>query len=123
MNLVEARSVPLPSSGLVKMEERKRPAAYDNEDSGPPLKRQVTSTVNGVSKSHQDADMPWRDDLEVKPGHLSSAKSFSGNAPGAVLLIPTQVLISIFCLEISERSDPPSDAGIQTRKEYPGIST
>ncbi|MCJ1406476.1 E3 ubiquitin-protein ligase bre1 [Ptychographa xylographoides] len=46
------------------MEERKRPAAYDNEDSGPPLKRQVTSTVNGVSKSHQDADMPWRDDLE-----------------------------------------------------------
>ncbi|OQE19184.1 hypothetical protein PENFLA_c019G06256 [Penicillium flavigenum] len=49
-------------SGLVKMEDRKRPAA-DNNDSTPPLKKQATS-VNGGSKPHPDADMPWKDDLE-----------------------------------------------------------
>lgn len=51
-------------SGLVKMEDRKRPAAYDNNDSAPPLKKQAT-TVNGGIKPHPDADMPWKDDLEV----------------------------------------------------------
>jgi E3 ubiquitin-protein ligase BRE1 len=50
-------------SGLVKMEDRKRPAA-DNNDSAPPLKKQAT-TVNGATKPHPDADMPWKDDLEV----------------------------------------------------------
>ncbi|KAJ5826149.1 hypothetical protein N7474_003287 [Penicillium riverlandense] len=50
-------------SGLVKMEDRKRPAAQDNNDSAPPLKKQAT-TVNGGSKPHPDADMPWKDDLE-----------------------------------------------------------
>jgi E3 ubiquitin-protein ligase BRE1 len=49
--------------GLVKMEDRKRPAA-DNNDSAPPLKKQATTT-NGASKPHPDADMPWKDDLEV----------------------------------------------------------
>ncbi|KAJ5166386.1 uncharacterized protein N7482_005167 [Penicillium canariense] len=49
-------------SGLVKMEDRKRPAA-DSNDSAPPLKKQAT-TVNGGSKPHPDADMPWKDDLE-----------------------------------------------------------
>lgn len=49
--------------GLVKMEDRKRPAA-DNNDSAPPLKKQAT-TVNGGAKPHPDADMPWKDDLEV----------------------------------------------------------
>jgi E3 ubiquitin-protein ligase BRE1 len=49
-------------SGLVKMEDRKRPAA-DNNDSAPPLKKQAT-TVNGATKPHPDADMPWKDDLE-----------------------------------------------------------
>ncbi|OKP14917.1 E3 ubiquitin-protein ligase bre1 [Penicillium subrubescens] len=44
------------------MEDRKRPAAENNE-SAPPLKKQATS-VNGGSKPHPDADMPWRDDLE-----------------------------------------------------------
>ncbi|KAJ5822774.1 hypothetical protein N7447_005114 [Penicillium robsamsonii] len=55
---------PVPSSepGLVKMEDRKRPAA-DSNDSAPPLKKQATS-VNGGSKPHPDADMPWKDDLE-----------------------------------------------------------
>ena len=57
--------------GLVKMEDRKRPAA-DNNDSAPPLKKQAT-TVNGSSKPHPDADMPWKDDLEVSlyPGIVS----------------------------------------------------
>ncbi|SLM39011.1 e3 ubiquitin-protein ligase bre1 [Lasallia pustulata] len=44
------------------MEERKRPASYDHDDSAPPLKRQATS-VNGGSKGHPD-DMPWKDELE-----------------------------------------------------------
>ncbi|OOQ82094.1 E3 ubiquitin-protein ligase bre1 [Penicillium brasilianum] len=44
------------------MEDRKRPAAENNE-SAPPLKKQAT-TVNGGSKPHPDADMPWKDDLE-----------------------------------------------------------
>ena len=66
MTLVEARSVSLSSAGLglVKMEERKRPASYDHDDSAPPLKRQVTS-VNGGGKGHPD-DMPWKDELEVR---------------------------------------------------------
>ncbi|MCJ1383571.1 E3 ubiquitin-protein ligase bre1 [Xylographa soralifera] len=64
MTLVEVRSVPLSSSGLVKMEERKRPASYENDDVAPPHKKQVTTTINGGSKSHQDADMPGKDDLE-----------------------------------------------------------
>lgn len=60
-----AAESPLVSSGsdLVKMDERKRPAA-DNADSAPPPKKQAT-TVNGGSKPHPDADMPWKDDLEV----------------------------------------------------------
>ncbi|KAJ5441480.1 E3 ubiquitin ligase BRE1 [Penicillium cf. griseofulvum] len=55
---------PVPSSepGLVKMEDRKRPAA-DSNDSAPPLKKQATS-ANGGSKPHPDTDMPWKDDLE-----------------------------------------------------------
>lgn len=48
--------------GLVKMEDRKRPAA-DNNESAPPFKKQAT-TMNGT-KPHPDADMPWKDDLEV----------------------------------------------------------
>lgn len=62
-------------SGLVKMEDRKRPAA-DNNDSAPPLKKQAT-TVNGGTKPHPDADMPWKDDLEVcgKPNSVLSKPS------------------------------------------------
>jgi len=46
------------------MEERKRPASHDPDGSEPPLKRQATA-INGASKTHIDADMPWKDDLEV----------------------------------------------------------
>ncbi|KAJ5933512.1 E3 ubiquitin-protein ligase bre1 [Penicillium verhagenii] len=49
-------------SGFVKMDDRKRPAADSNE-SAPPSKKQAT-TVNGASKPHPDADMPWKEDLE-----------------------------------------------------------
>ncbi|KAG8532098.1 uncharacterized protein KY384_003735 [Bacidia gigantensis] len=45
------------------MEERKRPATHDHDDTLPPHKKQATS-VNGGSKGHVDADMPWKDDLE-----------------------------------------------------------
>ncbi len=64
MRVVEARPVPLLSPGLVKMEERKRPAPHEHADSAPPLKKQATS-VNGGGKSHPDAEMPWKDELEV----------------------------------------------------------
>lgn len=64
MTLVRDRPVSLPSSGLVKMDERKRPAAHDHEDSAPPSKKQAMS-VNGAGKAHIDAEMPWKDDLEV----------------------------------------------------------
>ncbi|KAF2181629.1 E3 ubiquitin-protein ligase-like protein bre1 [Zopfia rhizophila CBS 207.26] len=43
------------------MEDRKRPGGPD--DSAPPAKRQAV-TVNGA-KSHQDADLPWKDDIEA----------------------------------------------------------
>lgn len=71
MTLVGDRPVSLSSSGLVKMEERKRPAPHDHEDSAPPLKKQVTS-VNGNGKAHIDADMPWKDELEVRRMGLGS---------------------------------------------------
>lgn len=64
MTLVRDRPVSLPSSGLVKMEERKRPASHDHDDTAPPLKKQATA-VNGTGKAHIDAEMPWKDDLEV----------------------------------------------------------
>ncbi len=64
MRLVEARSVPLLSPGVVKMEERKRPAPHGHEELAPPLKKQATA-VNGGGKSHPDAEMPWKDELEV----------------------------------------------------------
>ncbi|OJJ43758.1 hypothetical protein ASPZODRAFT_863482 [Penicilliopsis zonata CBS 506.65] len=60
-----AKASPVASSEsiLVKMEDRKRAAVYDPNDSVPPSKKQATS-VNGSAKPHPDADMPWKDDLE-----------------------------------------------------------
>ncbi|ODM20387.1 E3 ubiquitin-protein ligase bre1 [Aspergillus cristatus] len=63
MPAAEATPVVSSESGLVKMEDRKRSAANDHNDSAPPSKKQATS-VNGGSKPHPDADMPWKDDLE-----------------------------------------------------------
>lgn len=64
MTLIKDRPISLSSSGLVKMEERKRPAPHDHEESAPPPKKQATA-VNGTGKTHIDAEMPWKDDLEV----------------------------------------------------------
>lgn len=64
MPAAEASPVASPESGFVKMEDRKRAATHENNDSAPPLKKQATS-VNGGGKPHPDADMPWKDDLEV----------------------------------------------------------
>jgi E3 ubiquitin-protein ligase BRE1 len=64
MPAVEATPVSSSESGLVKMEDRKRPAGHDQNDAAPPSKRQATA-VNG-NKPHPDADMPWKDDLEVR---------------------------------------------------------
>jgi E3 ubiquitin-protein ligase BRE1 len=58
---LEARTVAPPSLDAVKMEDRKRPIA---DDSAPPAKRQAV-TVNGA-RSHPDADLPWKDDIEVR---------------------------------------------------------
>jgi E3 ubiquitin-protein ligase BRE1 len=58
---LEARTVAPPSLDAVKMEDRKRPIA---DDSAPPAKRQAV-TVNGA-RSHPDADLPWKDDMEVR---------------------------------------------------------
>ena len=66
MSLVQGPLVSLSSPHLVKMEERKRPAAQDQDGSGPPLKRQVTSVNGGGAKYLADADVPWQDDLEVR---------------------------------------------------------
>ncbi|KAH1436648.1 E3 ubiquitin-protein ligase bre1 [Aspergillus fumigatus] len=63
MPATEASPVVCSESAIVKMEDRKRPATHDHNDSAPPLKKQATS-VNGGSKPHPDADMPWKDDLE-----------------------------------------------------------
>lgn len=64
MPAAEPTSVASSESDFVKMEDRKRGATYDHNDSAPPLKKQATS-VNGGGKPHPDADMPWKDDLEV----------------------------------------------------------
>lgn len=63
MPAAEASPVASSESDLIKMDDRKRAATYDNNDSAPPLKKQATS-VNGGSKPHPDADMPWKDDLD-----------------------------------------------------------
>ncbi|KAF2004541.1 BRE1-domain-containing protein [Amniculicola lignicola CBS 123094] len=60
MSRLEARIITTPSLDVVKMEERKRPGGLD--DNAPPAKRQAVA-VNG-SRSHQDADLPWKDDIE-----------------------------------------------------------
>ena len=53
-----------PLSHAVTMDDRKRPSPYEQHDSGPPSKKLATS-ANGAVKSHPDADMPWKDDIEV----------------------------------------------------------
>ena len=86
MPAVEATPVASSESGLVKMEDRKRGATYDNNDSAPPLKKQAMS-VNGGSKPHPDADMPWKDDLEVSLPTIFLSFSFSLSFPFVPFLL------------------------------------
>jgi hypothetical protein len=65
MTTVEVQPLSVSASGFSKMEDRKRPAVYDNDEVAPPPKRHVTAAVNGASRGHQDADFPGRDELEV----------------------------------------------------------
>lgn len=65
MTVAEAIPSLLTETGLVKMEDRKRPAPYDHGDNAPPSKRVATAT-NGGSKANVDADMPYKDELEVR---------------------------------------------------------
>ena len=53
----------MPSIETIKMEDRKRPALDDDGRLAPPAKRQVINGTSGTA--HPDADMPWKDDVEV----------------------------------------------------------
>lgn len=64
MSPAEAQLLSVSPAGLVKMDEKKRPAAHNHDDHAPPRKKQATA-VNGGNKPDPDADMPWKDDLEV----------------------------------------------------------
>lgn len=61
MKVAAATVGPLPAT-IIKMEDRKRAAGQSVDDLAPPTKRQA---MNGGSKVSVDADMPWKDDLEV----------------------------------------------------------
>ena len=99
MTLVQSQVVSLSSSDLVKMDERKRPASHDHDSSEPPLKRQAT-TVNGTSKGHVDADMPWKDDLEVsQPCHSQNTSLLF------VTFLPLQRLSALISFFQSPKSD------------------
>ena len=66
MPAIEAAPVASSEPSLIKMEERKRSATSGrNDTSAPPLKKQATSVNGGSKPPHPDADMPWKDDLDV----------------------------------------------------------
>jgi hypothetical protein len=67
MKVVAAPVGPLPAT-IIKMEDRKRAAGQSVDELAPPTKRQA---MNGGSKVSVDADMPWKDDLEVSSVNLS----------------------------------------------------
>ena len=109
------------SSSLVKMDERKRPASFDNDEVGPPLKRQATATVNGGAKSHQDADMPGKDELEVCYCRMLQTLliRIESNSNGFDVILLT---ISGISLEIPKRCNLTANERIQTRKKYTRVS-
>lgn len=97
MPVAEAFPVASSEPGFVKMEDRKRAATSDHNDSAPPLKKQATS-VNGGSKPHPDADMPWKDDLEVSLGlaGVVGFMSFQGGLRYPSSAEPTTSLTIVF---------------------------
>lgn len=75
MTLAEAAPFPPapgPALGKAIMDERKRPSVSDPDDTAPPAKKHAP-TVNG-SKSQADADLPWKDDIDVRPISESAHK-------------------------------------------------
>lgn len=72
MNLAASLPPSMPSIDTIKMEDRKRPALDDDGRSLPPFKRQAIS-VNGTN-THPDADMPWKEDVEVSRNQLNTLK-------------------------------------------------
>lgn len=61
MKVPASTAAPLPST-IIKMEDRKRPAGQSVDELAPPTKRHA---VNGTGKASLDADMPWKEDIEV----------------------------------------------------------
>lgn len=103
---LEARSVSIQTLGLVKMEDRKRAAVPDLDDSAPPAKRQAT-LVNGAKPSSEvDRDPEWLEVRQPFPlGHASvvcKKKSSANVVPFAAL---------------SERCARTADEGIQTGED------
>lgn len=92
----------VPSLGLVKMEDRKRPVMADSEDAAPPAKRQAT--VNGAKPVSDDADSHLKE-LEVRclqPRTIPSPHAFrSVSADTYVILV------------VSEGCHPAADEGVQ----------
>lgn len=72
MTAVDQVPLSLTQPSLIKMEDRKRSMPYDQGD-GPALKKQAMA-ANGAGKPHPDADMPWKDDLEVSYGTRHPSK-------------------------------------------------
>jgi hypothetical protein len=116
MPAADASPVASSESDLVKMDDRKRPASYDHNDSAPPLKKQATS-VNGGSKPHPDADMPWKDDLEVSrpvsPRHSRLRRS-------DYWALVVSLLTGFFFAAVPKRCDMAPNAGVQTGESIPG---
>ena len=76
MTAVGVQPVSLPSGHFI-MDDKKRPASYDQDEAAPPLKRQATTTAtNGPTKTHQDLDIPGRDDLEVRSPNVTYTAPF-----------------------------------------------
>src|SRR5690606_31809854 len=88
----------------------------------PPSKKQATS-VNGA-KPHPDADMPWKDDLEV------STVAERGGADPCSRAIRTSRRFHLYtrtyadgwaAVAFCKGCNMASDAGVQERKTHPGV--
>jgi len=74
------------------MEDRKRPAGSSVDDLAPPTKRQA---VNGSTKASADADMPWREDLEVSHTTPYQTQYATGSS---LCLAPIPFKVAIACI-------------------------
>ncbi len=100
----------VPLSHALKMEDRKRPSPYGQHDSGPPSKKPANS-ANGAVKGHPDADMPWKDDIEVSL-NIRACRTLSLMSLDDPLYLQILVILTALSTEISEGCNTPSDARI-----------